>query len=66
MVCISNFTTLPPQFTIIRPIHKREIVTLQSDLCNVGQKCAQVKKLSILPLLKFTGLRYRQFNIHND
>jgi len=32
MVCISNFMTLPPQFTIIRSIHKCEILTLQSDL----------------------------------
>ena len=31
MVCISNFMTLPPQFTIIRPIHKYDILTMQSD-----------------------------------
>ena len=32
----------------------------------VRQKCAQVKELFILPLLKFTGQQYRQFNIPND
>ena len=26
-----NFTTLPPYFSIIRPIYKCEILTLQSD-----------------------------------
>jgi len=31
MVCTSNFMTLAPQLTIIRPIHKCEILTLQSD-----------------------------------
>ena len=31
MVCISNFMTLPPRFAIIRPIHKCDILTLQSD-----------------------------------
>jgi hypothetical protein len=33
MACMSNYTTLPPpppQFIIIRPIHKCEILTLQS------------------------------------
>jgi len=31
MVRMSNLTTLPPQFTIIKPTHKCEILTLQSD-----------------------------------
>ena len=64
MVCISNFTTLPSQFTIIRTIHKCEILTLQSDFS--VQKCAKAKKLSVLPLLKFTGQWHRQFNIANE
>ena len=31
MVCISNFMTLPPQFTIFRQIHKCDILKLRSD-----------------------------------
>jgi len=66
MVCISKVMTLPPQFTITRPIHKCEILTLQSDFPYIVQKFAQAKKLSILPLLKFTGLWHKQFNIPNE
>ena len=38
MICISKFMTLPPQFTIIRPIHKCDILTLQSDFSICGKK----------------------------
>jgi len=66
MVCISIFMTLPLQFTIIRPIHKCEILTMHSDFSIHLTKMCRVKEISILSLLKFTGLWYRHFNVPND
>jgi len=66
MVRISHFTTLPPQFVIIRPIHKCEILTLQSDFSIHWTKMCTGEELSIVPLLKFTGLWHRKFNIPNE
>jgi len=50
MVCISNFTILPPQFTIIRPIHKYEILTLQSDFSICWTKMCTGEENSHTPL----------------
>ena len=44
------------QFKNIRPIHKCDFLTLESYISISWTKSAQVKKLSILPLLKYTEL----------
>ena len=50
MVCISNFMTLPPQFTIIRPIHKCDILTLQSDFSICWTKMCTGEEIFHTPL----------------
>jgi len=52
MVCTSNFRTLPPQCTIIRPIHKCEILTLQNDFSICGTKMCRGEETFHTPLIE--------------
>jgi len=57
--------------SVIKPMHQCENLTLQSNFSiswtkiRAGEETFHWQQ-SILPLLQYTGIWYRKFNIHNN